>query len=94
MPNTITFIALLGLANAIVWPAIWPLALKGLGELTAKGSALLIMGIAGGAILPLVYGGLSTMFDSQSAYWMMLPCYLFILYYALIGCKIPPRINN
>ena len=94
VPNTITFIALLGFANAIVWPAIWPLALKGLGELTAKGSALLIMGIAGGAILPLVYGALSTTFGSQSAYWMMLPCYLFILYYALIGCKIPPKLNK
>lgn len=94
VPNTITFIALLGFANAIVWPAIWPLALKGLGELTAKGSALLIMGIAGGAILPLVYGGLSTVMGSQSAYWMMLPCYMFIFYYALIGCRIPPRVNK
>lgn len=93
VPNTITFIALLGFANAIVWPAVWPLALKGLGDLTAKGSALLIMGIAGGAILPLVYGGLSSLFDSQSAYWMMLPCYLFIFYYAVIGCKIPPKIS-
>jgi fucose permease len=93
VPNTITFIALLGFANAIVWPAIWPLALKGLGELTAKGSALLIMGIAGGAILPLVYGGLSELLGSQEAYWMMLPCYVFIFYYALIGCKIPPKIE-
>jgi glucose/galactose transporter len=91
VPNTITFIALLGFANAIVWPAIWPLALKGLGALTAKASALLIMGIAGGAILPLVYGGLSTVLGSQSAYWMMLPCYMFIFYYALIGCKLPKR---
>ena len=91
VPNTITFIALLGFANAIVWPAIWPLALKGLGELTAKGSALLIMGIAGGAILPLIYGGLSALFNSQSAYWMMFPCYMFIFYYALIGCKLAPR---
>jgi FHS family L-fucose permease-like MFS transporter len=94
VPNTITFIALLGFANAIVWPAIWPLALKGLGELTAKGSALLIMGIAGGAILPLVYGGLSAVLGSQSAYWMMLPCYMFIFYYALIGCRIPPKLNK
>lgn len=94
VPNTITFIALLGFANAIVWPAIWPLALKGLGELTAKGSALLIMGIAGGAILPLVYGGLSTLMGSQSAYWMMLPCYMFIFFYALIGCRIPPKHNR
>jgi FHS family L-fucose permease-like MFS transporter len=94
VPNTITLIALLGFANAIVWPAIWPLALKGLGELTAKGSALLIMGIAGGAILPLVYGGLSAALGGQSAYWMMLPCYLFIFYYALIGCRLAPRLSK
>ncbi len=93
VPNTIAFIALLGFANAIVWPAVWPLALKGLGELTGKGSALLIMGIAGGALLPLVYGGFSTAFGNQAAYWMMLPCYLFIFYYALIGCKLPPKVR-
>lgn len=93
VPDTITFIALLGFANAIVWPAVWPLALKGLGQLTAKASALLIMGIAGGAILPLVYGGLSTVIGQQSAYWMMLPCYLFILYYAIWGCKAAPRLD-
>ncbi|MEW6984011.1 sugar MFS transporter [Colwelliaceae bacterium 6471] len=87
LPNTITFIALLGFANALVWPAVWPLALEGLGKFTAKGSALLIMGISGGAILPLVYGALSEGIDGQSAYWMMIPIYLFILYYALKGHK-------
>lgn len=91
VPNTITFIAFLGFANAIVWPAVWPLALKGLGSLTAKASALLIMGIAGGAILPLVYGGLSELMGNQAAYWLMLPCYMFIFYYALIGCRLAPR---
>lgn len=88
LPDTITYIALLGLANALVWPAVWPLALDGLGKLTAKGSALLIMGIAGGAILPYIYGLISDATDSQSAYYMMLPCYLFILFYALKGHKI------
>lgn len=87
LPNSITLIALLGLANAMVWPAVWPLALAGLGKLTPKGSAILIMGIAGGAILPMVYGGFSEWLDGQSAYWIMLPCYLFIGYYALWGHK-------
>lgn len=87
LPDTITYVALLGFANALVWPAVWPLALDGLGKLTPKGSALLIMGIAGGALLPLVYGELAEHFDHQSAYWMMLPCYLFILYYAVKGHK-------
>lgn len=87
LPNTVTFIALLGLANAMVWPAIWPLALNNLGKYTAQGSALLIMGIAGGAILPMVYGVASEAIGGQTAYAILLPCYCFIAYYALWGCK-------
>lgn len=84
VPNTIALIAILGFANALVWP----LALNGLYNLTAKGSALLVMGISGGAVLPMVYGFLAESWDSQSAYWMMLPCYGFILFYAVKGYKI------
>ena len=87
LPDTVALIALLGLANAMVWPTVWPLALADLGKFTPKGSAILIMGIAGGAILPLVYGGLSDTLDAQSAYAVMLPCYAFICYYALGGHK-------
>lgn len=89
VPNTVMFLALLGFANALVWPAIWPLALEGLGKYTSTGSALLIMGIAGGAVVPLVYGAISHgSGDSQVAYWMMVPCYMFILFYALKGHKL------
>ena len=88
VPDTVAYIALLGLANALVWPAVWPLALAGLGSLTARGSALLIMGIAGGAILPLAYGVLSENVGGQPAYWMLLPCYAFILYYAYSGHRL------
>lgn len=88
IPNTILCIALLGFANAIVWPAIWPLALSGLGKYTATGSALLIMAIAGGAVLPLILGGISHLVDRQTAYIVMTPCYLFILYYAAKGYKL------
>ncbi|MCV2349153.1 sugar MFS transporter [Paucibacter sp. Y2R2-4] len=88
VPNTVMFLALLGFANALVWPAIWPLALEGLGKFTAAGSALLIMAIAGGALLPMVYGSLSDASNSQHAYWIMLPCYALILYYALHGHKL------
>lgn len=87
IPNTVAFVALLGLSNAIVWPAVWPLALRELGYFTAKGSALLIMGIAGGAILPMVFGTLSAHYSPIDAYWMMVPCYLFILFYGFVGCR-------
>ncbi|ALS98678.1 sugar MFS transporter [Lacimicrobium alkaliphilum] len=89
VPDTVFYLALLGLANALVWPTIWPLALDGLGKLTSTGSALLIMGIAGGAILPLAYGYLAHEFmGSQFAYLMLLPCYAYILFYAFKGHKI------
>ncbi|UDF36237.1 UNVERIFIED_ORG: sugar MFS transporter [Shinella sp. XGS7] len=88
VPDTVMCLALLGLANALVWPAVWPLALEGLGRHTASGSALLIMGIAGGALLPMLYGRLSDTGHVQAAYWMMLPCYAFIFFYALIGHRL------
>lgn len=87
IPDTLALIALLGLANAMVWPAVWPLALEGLGNMTAKGSAVLVMGIAGGAILPLVYGVVGEVSSSQVAYSVTIPCYAFIAYYALRGHK-------
>ena len=84
---SVFFIAILGLANAIVWPAIWPLAIDGLGKFTHTASALLIMAISGGAILPLAWGKLSDLYSSQMAYWVMIPAYLFILFYAVKGHK-------
>lgn len=80
---SVTFVALLGFANAIVWPAIWPLALHGLGRFIKTGSALLIMAIAGGAILPLVWGKIADDYSSQLAYLIMIPLYLFIYFYAV-----------
>lgn len=85
VPDSIMYLALLGLANAMVWPAIWPLALQGLGRHTASGSAVLVMAISGGALLPLVYGHLADLGGSRGAYWMMLPCYGLILWYAARG---------
>jgi glucose/galactose transporter len=87
IPVTVLFVALLGLANSLVWPAIWPLALNGLGKFTKTGSALLVMAIAGGAAIPLLYGKLAVTFSTQSAYWLCVPCYLIIMYYAFLGHK-------
>ena len=86
--TSVLCIAVLGFANAVIWPALWPLALSGLGKFTKIGSALLIMGISGGAIMPLVYGGIADSIGStQNAYWIMLPLYIFILYFGLFGHK-------
>lgn len=84
--------ALLGFSNAIMWPAIWPLAIDGLGGHTKTGSALLIMGIVGGAVLPPLYGVLADLIASkQQAYLMMIPCYAFILYFAARGYQVGRR---
>ncbi|MCF6310658.1 MAG: sugar MFS transporter [Sulfurimonas sp.] len=89
LPDTVTFVALLGFANALIWPTIWPLALEGLGKYTAQGSALLIMGIAGGAILPLIFGKIAYVSgDMQSTYLIGIICYVFILFYAFKWHKI------
>lgn len=89
IPDPVALVALLGLSHALVWPSIWPLALRGLGKFTAQGSALLIMSIAGGAILPLVFGQMTQLGgDMQFSYAITIPCYLFILYYALKGHKV------
>jgi glucose/galactose transporter len=87
----ITCIALLGLSNALMWPAIFPLAISGLGKFTKIGSALLIMAIAGGALIPLLY---STLKDKDivsnpvSFLICMLPAYLYIFYYAVKGHRV------
>lgn len=85
---SILFIALLGFANAIVWPAIWPLAIDGLGRHLKTGSALLIIGISGGAILPKIWASLGESIGFQNAFWILVPCYLFILYFAIYGHKV------
>ncbi len=103
--TSVIFVAALGVANALVWPAVWPLTLEGLGKFTKTASALLIMAIAGGAIIPPLYGrfvdtktidlvaqGLSeaeaTAQAATSGYWILLPLYLIILYYAIAGHKL------
>lgn len=86
--TSVFFIAILGFANALVWPAIWPLAINGLGKFTKTASALLIVGIAGGAILPKLWAMLGESVGLQQAYWIMIPCYLFILYFAVSGHKV------
>ena len=103
--TTILFVAALGIANALVWPAIWPLTLEGLGKFTKTASALLIMAISGGAIIPPLYGRIvdankheliangiqeadAIATASTSSYWILIPCYFIILFFAIWGHKI------
>ncbi|MET2984455.1 sugar MFS transporter [Aureibaculum conchae] len=103
--TSVVFIAALGFANALVWPAVWPLTLKGLGKFTKTASALLIMAISGGAIIPPLYGRMvdtgkheliangvaeaeAAATAANGSYWILLPCYAIILYYAIWGHKL------
>ena len=89
VPDPIFFVALMGLANSLVWPTVWPLALRGLGHFTARGSALLIMAIAGGAVVPPLFGWLAAVTgDMQGAYLIAAPLYAILLFYALKGHRI------
>ncbi|RAN83008.1 glucose/galactose MFS transporter [Bacillus sp. SRB_336] len=86
---SVGFVAALGFANAMMWPAIFPLAIKGLGSLTERGSALLIMAIAGGAVIPQLFVHLKQHIDFQLAFMLlMVPCYLYILYYGWAGHRV------
>ncbi len=85
--SSVAFVALLGLANSLMWPSIWPLAIDSLGRFTKTGSSLLIMAVSGGALIPLLYGWLADKFSSHHAYWIVVPCYLCIWYYAKAGHK-------
>lgn len=85
---SIWFVVLLGLANSMVWAGIWPLALDCLGRYTKLGSSVLIMGLCGNAILPLLYGALADAYDVRTAYWILFPCYLYLIFYAFYGHRI------
>ncbi|WP_373515367.1 sugar MFS transporter [Persicitalea sp.] len=85
---SIWFVVLLGLANSLIWAGIWPLALDGLGRFTKLGASILIMGLCGNAILPLFYGHFADEFDLRSAYWVLFPCYLYLVFYAMKGHKV------
>ncbi len=81
-------IFLMSLGCSLMWPALWPLAMADLGKFTKSGSALLTMAIAGGAVIPTIFGFLQGSVGAQAAYWLALPCFLLILYYGTAGYKI------
>ncbi len=85
---SIWFLCSLGLANSLIWAGIWPLALDGLGRFTKIGSSLMIMGLVANALAPSLYSALATSIGLREAYWIMVPCFLYIMFYAFHGHKI------
>jgi len=85
---SIWFVVLLGIPNSLTWASIWPLAIDGLGRFTKVGASLLIMGLCGNAILPVIYGYFADRVGLREAYWVLTPCYAYLMYYALWGHKL------
>jgi glucose/galactose transporter len=86
--TSVFFIALLGVSNSLIWPSIWPLAIADLGRFTKTGSSLLVMAIAGGAVIPLFYGYLTDQYTAKLAYLIVIPCYAVSWLYAVWWHKI------
>jgi MFS transporter, FHS family, L-fucose permease len=90
---SIWFVVMLGFANSLVWAGIWPLALDGLGKFTKLGASIMIMGLCGNAIMPLFYGFFADLYNVRLAYWVLFPCYLYLVFYAIKGHKLRTWIN-
>ena len=82
------FLNALGFPNALIYAGIWPLSIHGLGKFTKTGSSLLIMGLCGNAILPLIYGHFAEIYDLRIGYWVLIPCFLYLAFFAVKGHKI------
>jgi FHS family L-fucose permease-like MFS transporter len=89
--TSVMFIALLGLANSLMWPSIWPLAITELGRFTKVGSSMMVMAISGAAVMPLLYGHIADIFTPKSAYWIVIPIYLYVFFFAVKGHKVRSR---
>lgn len=72
----------LGLYNSIMWPAIFALAIAGLGKYTSQGSSLLIMAIFGGALVPLLQGYIADNYSVHFSFIVPVFCYIYLAFYA------------
>ena len=88
---SIIAIICLSFAHAIMWPAIWPLAIRDLGDHTEFASALMVMAIVGGAIMPLIYGRIADAVNPHAAYALLFVSYAYILFFATVGYKIEKK---
>lgn len=84
---SVWFVVLLGFANSMIWAGVWPLALDNLGRFLKTGASLLIMGLCGNAIMPLIYGHFADSYGLREAYWVLIPCYLYLVFYAFYGFR-------
>lgn len=85
---SIWFLVLLGIPNSLIYAGIWPLAIRNLGKWTNLGSSILVMALCGNAVMTLSYGALADKVGLHNAYWLLIPCFAYMIYYAVWGYKI------
>lgn len=85
---SIWFLVALGLPNSLIYANIWPLAIKGLGKFTKLGSSIMIMGLCGNAVTPLLYGHIADLYNVRTAYIVLIPCYLYLIFFASFGHRV------
>ncbi len=87
VPISIMFLVLCGLCTSVMWGGIFNLAVEGLGKYTAAASGIFMVMVCGGGIVPLIQGYAADSIGYISSYWVIFVCMLYMLWYALIGCK-------
>lgn len=85
---SIWFLCLMGLPNALIYAGIWPLAIHGLGKFTNLGSSMMVMALCGNAFLPIIYGYFADQLGVRMAYWILIPCFLYLIFFSFKGYKI------
>lgn len=85
---SIWFLCLMGIPNALIYAGIWPLAIHDLGRWTSRGSSLMVMALCGNAFMPVIYGLLADSCGLRIAYVVLIPCFIYLIYYAYYGHKI------
>lgn len=89
---SVGFVAALGFANAMMWPAIFPLGIKGLGKLTEFGAAFLVMGIAGGGVVTQAFALLKEHYNFQLVFTgLAVLCYAYVLFFGLLAGRSKAR---
>ena len=86
--TSILLLSALGLPNALIYAGIWPLSIKNLGKHTKTGSSLLIMGLCGNALMPQIYGLVADHVSLKAGYWVLVPCFVYLIFFAFYGHKI------
>jgi len=85
---SVWLLVLMGFANSMIWAGVWPLAMSDLGKFLKIGASLLVMALCGNAIIPMIYGYFADQIGLREAYWVLLPCYVYLIYYAFYGFKL------